>query len=80
MKANNSPVAYRGVLVSLKPRKIPCIANETRTEGAPNDLKVKYLKAGGSIGESWLTKLYAVISQVISYTKRTLKRKLYLQV
>lgn len=44
-------VATRGVFVSLKPRKTPCIANERRTAGAPNDLTVKYLRAGFSIGE-----------------------------
>lgn len=36
------PVAYNGVLVSLSPRKTPCIASESRTAGAPSDLNVKY--------------------------------------
>lgn len=48
------PVAYRGVLVSLKPRKTPCIAKERRTAGAPSALSVKYWVAGTYIGESYL--------------------------
>jgi len=45
-------VAYKGVLVSLNPRKTLCIANERRTAGAPRDLNFKYCCAGCSIGES----------------------------
>lgn len=47
------PVAYNGVVVSLKPRKTPCMAKERRTAGAPSDLSVRYLWAGPSIGESY---------------------------
>lgn len=50
-KSYCSPVAYKGVFVSLKPRKTPCMAKERRTAGAPSDLNVKYFKAGGSTGE-----------------------------
>ena len=42
----------RGVVVSLNPRKTPCIANDRRTAGAPSDLNVKYCCAGVSIRES----------------------------
>ncbi|KAJ9558443.1 hypothetical protein OSB04_013057 [Centaurea solstitialis] len=34
---NDIPMPYNGVLVSLKPRKTPCIANERRTAGAPRE-------------------------------------------
>ena len=44
-------VAYKGVFVSLNPRKTPCMAKERRTAGAPSDLKVKYWIAGFNIGE-----------------------------
>lgn len=50
-------MAYKGVFVSLKPRKTPCIAKERRTAGAPRDLNVKYCCAGFSIGESWIKKI-----------------------
>lgn len=46
-------MAYNGVLVSLKPRKTPCMAKERRTAGAPSDLSVKYLFAGPSIGDPY---------------------------
>lgn len=45
-------MTYKGVVVSLNPRKIPCMANVRRTAGAPMDLTVKYFNAGLSIGES----------------------------
>lgn len=45
------PVAYKGVFVSLIPRKTPWIAIEIITAGAPNDLNVKYCCAGLNIGE-----------------------------
>lgn len=44
-------MAYKGVVVSLKPLKTPCIAKERRTAGAPSDRSVKYFCAGASIGE-----------------------------
>ncbi len=47
------PVAYKGVLVSLNPRKTPCMAKERRTAGAPSALSVKYCVAGTYIGESY---------------------------
>jgi hypothetical protein len=47
------PITYKGVVVSLNPRNIPCIANERRTAGAPNDLYIKYFIAGFSIGEPY---------------------------
>lgn len=46
-------MTYNGVVVSLNPRKIPCIAKERRTAGAPIDLYVKYFTAGFSIGEPY---------------------------
>jgi hypothetical protein len=46
------PITYKGVVVSLNPRKIPCMANVRRTAGAPIDLTVKYFNAGFSMGES----------------------------
>ena len=55
-KSYCSPVAYKGVFVSLKPRKTPCMAKERRTAGAPSDLNVKYFRAGGSIGEPFQIK------------------------
>lgn len=48
------PVAYRGVLVSLKPRNTPCIARESATAGEPSALKVRYFLAGTSIGDPYL--------------------------
>jgi len=39
--------------VSLNPPKIPCMAKERSTAGAPKDLNLKYLTAGYSIGESY---------------------------
>lgn len=66
MKKRNTsevPVAYKGVLVSLKPRKTPCIAKEIRTAGAPSERSVKYLCAGKSIGEPCSIK--KVLSQMI---------------
>jgi hypothetical protein len=48
-----SPVAYKGVLVSLKPRKTPCIASDKRTAGEPSALNVKYFLAGVNIAESY---------------------------
>lgn len=49
-------MTYKGVVVSLNPLKIPCIANVSRTAGAPNDLVNKYVSAGASIGEPYSTK------------------------
>jgi len=49
----NLPITYKGVVVSLNPRKIPCMAKERSTAGAPKDLNLKYLTAGFSIGESY---------------------------
>ena len=49
-------MAYKGVLVSLNPRKTPCMAKERRTAGAPRALNVKYLLAGVSIEEPYQTK------------------------
>ena len=49
----NLRITYKGVVVSLNPRKIPCMAKERSTAGAPNDLNLKYLIAGFSIGESY---------------------------
>lgn len=46
------PVAYKGVFVSLSPRKTPCTAKDKRTAGAPRDLNVKYWHAGVNMGES----------------------------
>jgi len=46
------PMTYNGVVVSLNPLKIPCMAKERRTAGAPIDLSFKYFSAGFSIGES----------------------------
>jgi len=51
-KTRSLPVAYKGVAVSLKPRKTPCIAKERRTAGEPSALIVKYWRAGRYIGES----------------------------
>lgn len=45
------PMTYKGVVVSLNPLKIPCMAKVRRTAGAPNDLVTKYFSAGASIGE-----------------------------
>jgi len=39
--------------VSLNPLKIPCMAKERSTAGAPKALNLKYLTAGISIGESY---------------------------
>lgn len=46
-----SPVAYKGVFVSLNPLKTPCMARERRTAGEPSALNVKYFLAGVSMGE-----------------------------
>lgn len=48
----NLPMTYKGVVVSLKPLKIPCMAKERRTAGEPIDLNLRYFSAGSSIGES----------------------------
>lgn len=53
MVGDSLPVAYRGVFVSLKPRKIPCIARERATAGEPNALSVRYFLAGTSIGDPY---------------------------
>lgn len=45
-------MTYNGVFVSLNPLKIPCMAKERSTAGAPIDLSFKYFFAGFSIGES----------------------------
>lgn len=37
----NQPMTYKGVVVSLNPRKMPCMAKERSTAGAPNDLNLK---------------------------------------
>ncbi len=50
-KLMSLPMTYRGVFVSLNPRKIPCMAKDRRTAGAPSDLNFKYFSAGASIGE-----------------------------
>jgi hypothetical protein len=50
------PMTYRGVFVSLNPRKIPCMAKDRRTAGAPSDLNFKYFSAGASIGELYSDK------------------------
>ena len=47
----NIPVAYRGVLVSLKPRKMPCIESDRSNAGEPNDRMVKYFCAGDKTAE-----------------------------
>jgi len=49
----NLPMTYKGVVVSLNPLKIPCMAKERSTAGAPKALNLKYLTAGISIGESY---------------------------
>jgi len=54
-----SPVAYKGVFVSLKPRKTPCIANDKRTAGEPRALNVKYFLAGFNIAEPYPLKMIA---------------------
>lgn len=46
-------MTYKGVAVSLNPRNIPCIANDIRTAGAPNDLYIKYFIACSCIGEPY---------------------------
>lgn len=54
-------MTYNGVVVSLNPLKMPCIANVKRTAGAPNDLVTKYLCAGANIGESFFINLHRKI-------------------
>ena len=51
IKISNLPVAYRGVLVSLKPRKMPCIERDKSNAGAPNARMVKYFCAGDKTAE-----------------------------
>jgi hypothetical protein len=46
-------MTYKGVVVSLNPLKIPCMAKERSTAGAPKALNLKYLTAGVNIGESY---------------------------
>lgn len=48
------PVANKGVVVSLNPRKTPCMARDRRTAGEPSDLKVKYFLAGLSMVEPYI--------------------------
>ena len=45
------PRQKTGVLVSLKPRKMPCRAKETTTAGAPKALSERNRSAGMRIGE-----------------------------
>lgn len=47
------PIAYRGVLVSLNPRKAPCAASAITMAGEPKALKVRKFSAGIRIGESY---------------------------
>ena len=44
-------MTYRGVFLSLNPRKIPCMAKERRIAGALSDRNFKYLSVGISMGE-----------------------------
>lgn len=46
------PITNKGVVVSLKPRKIPCIAKARRTAGEPSALSFKNFCARISILES----------------------------
>lgn len=46
------PTAYKGVLVSLNPRNVPCAARAITIGGAPNALNVRNCPAGTRIGES----------------------------
>lgn len=55
-------MAYKGVFVSIKPRKAPCAASAITMGGAPKALDARKFSAGTRIGES--------------YKIRNLKRKL----
>ena len=44
-------MTYRGVFLSLNPRKIPCMAKERRIAGALSDRNFKSLSVGISMGE-----------------------------
>ena len=46
------PTAYRGVFVSLNPRKVPCAANAITIAGAPKALSIRKSSAGPRMGES----------------------------
>lgn len=46
-------MAYRGVFVSLNPRKVPCAASAITMGGAPNALQERKFSAGTRIGESY---------------------------
>lgn len=46
------PIPYKGVLVSLKPRKVPCAAKDKTIAGAPKALSEVNCSAGARIGES----------------------------
>lgn len=63
-------MAYKGVVVSLNPRKTPCIANERRTAGAPRDLNFRYCCAGCNIGESCLIIIYIILQSSLADTIR----------
>lgn len=66
-------VAYKGVFVSLNPRKTPCTAKDRRTAGEPNDLNVKYFSAGFSIGEPWSRKFGFFLVHFSSITMESLR-------
>lgn len=59
------PKHNTGVLVSLNPRNIPCIARETTTAGAPMDLSDKNCCAGMRIGEAYALKSFLKMIQKI---------------
>ena len=44
-------MTYRGVFLSLNPRKIPCMAKDRRIAGALSDRNFKSLSVGISMGE-----------------------------
>lgn len=47
------PIAYKGVFVSINPRKAPCAASAITMGGAPKALKLRKFSAGTLIGESY---------------------------
>lgn len=53
MSLKYAPIAYKGVLVSFSPRKVPCAASAMTIGGAPKALIVRNSSAGWRIGESY---------------------------
>lgn len=59
-------ITYIGVVVSLNPLRISCMAKESNIVGAPKALNLRSLAVGIIIGESYKKEKYLNLTKVYS--------------